>query len=279
MISPDALFQGLNVPTNNHKKTPSHSLADTHMLHLPSDLDGGLGTVARMGVIVLQTDQTIEHELASLLQLPGVATYHCRIANAMEVTASALAQMEADLPMAASLLPSQFDFDVVAYACTSGSTVIGEQRVQQAVQQAHPNVPVTNPLSACKAALAALGIKRVAFLTPYSPDVTSAMQANLTEAGFDIVVTGSFDLTDDFEVGRVSPQSIADAVRVLADKQPCDGVFVSCTSLRVANLIPALEADLGIPVTSSNHALAWHMLRLAGVHDAMPHKGRLFGAV
>jgi maleate isomerase len=148
--------------------------------------------------------------------------------------------------------------------------------VQQAVQQAHPNVPVTNPLSACKAALAALGIKRVAFLTPYSPEVTSAMQKSLAKAGFDIVTTGSFDLTDDFEVGRVSPQSIADAVRVLADKNPCDGVFVSCTSLRVANLIPALEADLGIPVTSSNHALAWHMLRLAGVHEAMPHKGRLF---
>ena len=86
--------------TNNHKKTPAHSLADTHMLHLPSALDGGLGTVARMGVIVLQTDQTIEHELASLLQLPEVATYHCRIANAMEVTPSTLAKMEADLPMA-----------------------------------------------------------------------------------------------------------------------------------------------------------------------------------
>jgi maleate isomerase len=33
---------------------------------------------------------------------------------------------------------------------------------------------------------------------------------------------------------------------------------------------------LGKPVTSSNHAMAWHCLRLAGVDDALPQFGRLF---
>lgn len=37
-----------------------------------------------------------------------------------------------------------------------------------------------------------------------------------------------------------------------------------------------LEARIGIPVTSSNHAMAWHSLRLAGIDDAMPEAGRLF---
>jgi maleate isomerase len=51
---------------------------------------------------------------------------------------------------------------------------------------------------------------------------------------------------------------------------------VSCTSLRLAENVAAIEAEVGIPVTSSDHALAWHSLRLAGVTDVVPGAGRLF---
>ena len=40
--------------------------------------------------------------------------------------------------------------------------------------------------------------------------------------------------------------------------------------LRVAGLVERLEQQLGKPVTSSNHALAWHSLRLASWHDPVP---------
>ncbi|OUL96477.1 Asp/Glu racemase, partial [Paraburkholderia hospita] len=55
-----------------------------------------------------------------------------------------------------------------------------------------------------------------------------------------------------------------------------DAVFVSCTSLRVGALIPQLEAATGKPIISSNFAMAWHALRLAGVPDSEPQLGRLF---
>jgi branched-chain amino acid transport system permease protein len=37
-----------------------------------------------------------------------------------------------------------------------------------------------------------------------------------------------------------------------------------------------LERLAGAPVTSSNHALAWHCLRLAGIDHALPDAGKLF---
>jgi maleate isomerase len=46
--------------------------------------------------------------------------------------------------------------------------------------------------------------------------------------------------------------------------------------LRLAEHVAAIEAEVGIPVTSSDHALAWHCLRLAGVHDTVEGAGRLF---
>jgi maleate isomerase len=81
---------------------------------------------------------------------------------------------------------------------------------------------------------------------------------------------------NDNEVARISQDSIKDAVRDLAREPSVDGVFVSCTSLRVADIVEELEKELGKPVTSSNHALAWHCLRLAGYGEPVPGFGRLF---
>jgi maleate isomerase len=46
--------------------------------------------------------------------------------------------------------------------------------------------------------------------------------------------------------------------------------------LRVVEIAAGIEAELGKPVTSSNHAMAWHCLRLAGIEDPQPQFGRLF---
>ena len=53
-------------------------------------------------------------------------------------------------------------------------------------------------------------------------------------------------------------------------------MFISCTALRAAGIIPELERELGKPVAASNYAMAWHALRLAGYGDAVQGVGRLF---
>lgn len=133
---------------------------------LPYSTGLGLGQSAKIGLIVLQTDQTIEDEFRQILAIDGVACYHSRIANAMQVTPQTLAKMQADLPIAARLLPKAFMFDAIGYGCTSGATIIGEDRVAQLILAQHPNAQVSNPLSACKAACTALKLNRIALLTP-----------------------------------------------------------------------------------------------------------------
>lgn len=211
-----------------------------------------------------------------MTHLPGVAVYHSRLANDVVVTPDTLAKMEAELPVAAGLLPDYMGFDAIGYGCTSGSTIIGEARVTEIIQKSHPGVPATNPLTAAKAALATLGVKRLGLVTPYTPDVTLAMQDRFAEAGIPVTAVGSFYEDSDAVVGRISQQSILEAALTLGSSEEVDGVFISCTSLRAAQIIDEAECALGKPVTASNHALAWHLLRLAGVHDAIPGFGRLF---
>ena len=246
------------------------------ILKLQFKTDAGLGSRANIGMIVLSSDQTLELEFRTLLDFEGVALYHARIPNEMEITEETLAKMEAELPITASLLPGSFNFDVIGYGCTAGTTVIGEDQVAKAIRTAHPGIRVTNPLSACKAALSSLRLKRIAFLTPYEPAITKAMRDNLMEEGFEIPVTASFYESDDFVVGRITSDSILESVKKIGARDDCDGVFVSCTNLRAASVIEPAEEYLGKPVTSSNHALAWHMLRLAGISDSPGNFGSLF---
>lgn len=244
---------------------------------LPFQTDDGLGQTARIGLIILQTDQTIEHEFAILMRRDGVALYHARIPNAMEVTPDTLRQMELDLPQAAALLPEQFGFNAIGYCCTSGATMIGENRVADIIQQIHPNAQVCNPITACKAAIAALGLRRIALVTPYAPSVTGEMQENLQAAGIEINAVASFNQSDDFTVARISEQSILEAIQTVGAREDCDGVFVSCTSLRVLSVIARAEDAIGKPVISSNQALAWHLLRLSGMDGGSSAGGMLFG--
>ena len=238
--------------------------------------DGGLGSVARIGLIVLQSDQTLEHELSGVLRRPGVALYHARIPNEMEVSGDTLRKMEADLPTAAALLPASFELDAIGYCCTSGATMIGEARVDVILRSVHPAAKTTNPLTACKAALSALKLKRIALITPYAVEVTEGMRDNLAAAGFQVNAVGSFNQSDDFKVARISSQSILEAIKEIGRRADCDGVFVSCTSLRVMEILAEAEKAICKPVLSSNQVTAWHLARLAGIGDSIAGAGMLF---
>ena len=127
---------------------------------LPFNTDAGAGERARLGLLVLESDQTMEWEFRDLTHLPGVSVYHARLENAVTVTPDTLAAMEQQLPVAARLLPDYLGLKAIGYGCTSGATIIGEDRVAEIISAVHPGVPSTNPLTAAKAAFEALGVSR-----------------------------------------------------------------------------------------------------------------------
>lgn len=247
-------------------------------MKLAFDTDQGIGTRATLGVIVLETDETLEPEFAQMLTQDGVALYHSRIPMVAEVNPGTLARMEQDLPASARLLPPSLDFDVIGYGCTSAATVIGSDNVAKAVQTVFPDAKVTDPLAAIIAAGQSLGAKRLGFVTPYVPDVSARMRQKLEAAGFDIVAFGSFEEGNDRVVARITEAAISAAAARVAAAAECDAIVIACTNLRCLHVIQSIEAKIEVPVLSSNQALAWHMLRLAGETGPLPYLGRLNAA-
>lgn len=184
--------------------------------------------------------------------------------------------MAASMTQAADLILPGVELDVIAYGCTSASMFIGFERIHAEIRKVRPGVACTTPMEAVFAALKTLNAKRICFIAPYSDDINRSMRAFLQDYGFEVPVMGSWNLTDDNTVARISPQSIREAILELGSSATVDAVFLACTSLRLADDVETLERELGKPVTSSNHALAWHCLRLAGIDDAVAGYGRLF---
>jgi maleate isomerase len=254
-------------------------VAPVSLTHLPYTTDAGIASRARIGLVVLASDLTIEHEWRRVLaDIDGVALHHARLFNDARITPETLRAMEGLIaPTAALLLPGHA-FDVVAYGCTSASMVLGEERVIELLREAKPEAKATTPITAARIAMQALGAKRIALLTPYRDDLNEALRTYLEARGIEVPVMGSFNEEDDGIVGRIDPASLAGAAARLGAYPEVDAVFVSCTSLRLAEAAAAIEARIGKPVTSSNHAMLWHALRLAGIDDRLPRWGRLFEA-
>ena len=242
--------------------------------HMPCVLDSGPAAQAAIGLIVLASDTVIEPEVQTFLPRDGVALYGSRIPLAKIVRVAELKAMEQHIPeVAARILPDD-DLDVMAFGCTSGSMVIGPDRVAAAVHVAKPGLPVTNPVSAALKGLETLGIRRIALLTPYVDEVNAAVEDYVAGQGFDIVVKGSFKQNGDPQITRVPPEAIFEAGCELG-KADVDGLFISCTALRCSSVIARLEDAIGKPVVTSNQALAWDCLRLAGYKKPVEGYGRL----
>ena len=233
----------------------------------------------RLALIVLRTDCTIEGEVrASLPPSQPVSLYHSRIFNDFEISAETLEAMSDLLQPTAALIPAEFKPHVVGYGCTSATMLLGEERVASIIRQAHPGVPVTEPVTACVAACRSLGMKKIKLVTPYQAAVNRKIVDGLCTRGLNVDSVVSFEEPDDLRVGGISINSVVEAAVHAGGglKPDVDGIFISCTTLPTFGAIPIIERLTGRPATSSNHALAWHMQKLAGMRKFQSSLGRLY---
>lgn len=217
-----------------------------------------------LGLIALQSDETIEDDLRRLI--PATAKLLVsRVASGTEVTRDTLAEMEHHLTQAAGLFPRGLRFDMVGYGCTSGTAQIGAETIASRIRGGTEAAQVTEPVSALIAACRALGIRRLGFLSPYIAEVSDRLRDVLRQAGIDTPVFGSFAEANEARVVRISGQSVTQAAIHLGTSAPIDGLFLSCTNLRTLDVIGDLETRLNMPVLSSNLVLAWHILHKTGL--------------
>ena len=97
---------------------------------------------------------------------------------------------------------------------------------------------VTDPVSALVAACKAMGVKRLAFLSPYIGEVSQTLRQVLVEQGLDITVfSGSFQEQLEENVARITPSSVVSASQKLVSEQNVDALFLSCANLQSFSIV------------------------------------------
>lgn len=222
------------------------------------------GRLGRIGLLVLDSDLTIEPDLRRILP-EGIETHAARVIyprrvtpENMEIAANgAIAAVEQLLPIRPS---------VIAWACTSGSFYggkAGNARLNDRLSAA-AGLPATTASSALAAAMAELGIRRPAVGSAYSPAVNERLIGFLRECGAQPVAMRGIHQgeLDDYELQNVEEEQVARFAEGLAQTD-CDAVILSCTGLPTIRIVSELERAIGKPVITSNLALFWHCFRLA----------------
>jgi maleate isomerase len=235
--------------------------------------DAGSHARAKIGYLLLATEQTVQDDVMRL-RPPGVGIHFTRVPIADSITNESLAA-QADLlaGCAATLLPDG-SLDVACYACTSGSLVIGEERVFAELKRGAPGAQATSLITGVIRALKKIDARRIVVATPYLDEVNQREVNYLQQAGFEVISLCGLNLEKDSEMVRVAPDFIAEFA-LAQDCADADASFISCGALRSLDVIGEIEARAGKPAICSNQAMIWDCLRLAGIDDRFEGYGRL----
>ena len=208
-----------------------------------------------VGLIVLNTDFTFERDFVRMYseQQPNYDFYFNRIHFANPMTPESLAAIGNDLTeVSAGILPG-YDLDLVVFNCTSSSSIVGDDAIERAIQESKPTAKVLSTSKAVVANFKGRGFKKVSVLTPYSEEVSSLFRDYLQKNGVEIVSSMYMDMSDDRDVAMLPADEIIKAAEA-AIHDDADAIFISCTAMRSAEIIPQIEEAIGKPVLTSNQA-------------------------
>jgi maleate isomerase len=232
------------------------------------------GHHGRIGLIVPANNSVIEPELWSVLPT-GVAAYATRLLARGDLTPAAVRKMEARLEGAVSALAAT-GVDLIAYCDMVTSFIMEPDWNKRAVERisALSGVPAVSAWTSMHDALLRLGARRIALGTPYPQAIHALGPAFFRQNGFEVAAHATLDILAMREVPTVDRPRLERFVRGI-DLAHCDALVLLATDLPTFNCINELEAELGLPIVSSNQALLWRTLTHLGVQPVRP-VGSLF---
>ncbi len=240
---------------------------------LETRFDCGCHYRAKIGYVLLATEQTIQDDVMRL-RPEGVGIHFTRAAIPDSITSESLAaQIDLLADCASTLLPDG-SLNVICYACTSGSLVMGEDRVHEELNKGAPNAKATSLIRGVIRALKQIAATKIVVATPYLDEINAKEVIYLENSGFEVLSISGLNLEKDSDMVRVTPEFIAEFAQSI-DRPDADAVFISCGALRSLEVIEKIEQTLGKPVICSNQAMIWDTLRLAGIDDKIPGYGQL----
>lgn len=240
----------------------------------------------RVGLIVPSSNVTMETEIPAMLRAreavrPERFTFHSSRMRMKQVTKEQLESMDNDSDRCAVEL-ADADVDVMGYACLVaimsrglGYHCTSQERLSAIAAQEGAKASVVTSAGALMDALAVMGARKVAIITPYMRPLTDQVVAYIEHGGYEVTDAIALEIADNLEVGAQDPMNLVEIVQRL-DHSDADVVILSaCVQMPSLEAVQVVQDAIGKPVITAAIATTYFLLKEMGLEPVVPNAGAL----
>ena len=228
--------------------------------------------IRHFGVLIPSTNTTVEIEFTRLLP-PTLQVHVGRLGKGGNTPFSP--SLDADVAYQSKML-GDAKVEVISLAQTSASLFDDDYDARvKALMTQGAGVPALTSAEAVGDSARALGVTRVALVSPYSTEVIGrAKQYYESRYGLRVVAMEGFGATDAYAIGGLSADNATDAFRRI-DRPEIEALIVPGGNFPTMRFVADWERQFGKPVITTNQAGLWGMLKVMRIKDPLPGLGRL----
>ncbi len=237
------------------------------------------GPRARVGIATPQANPTVEPEMRALLPA-DIGVYATRLTHPSPRVEERIDHYVRHMPEAirsfGSLRLAAFGFGCTGSSYRAGTALEDELTAAAARECA---LPVITAAQAIRLALATLGARRIALVSPYPVDLAEGGYRYWQSAGIEISAKLRVD-TEIRDTHRIYEMTSDDALAALRsiDLRGADCVVASGTGMPTVRALRTFQRECPLPVLSSNVCLAWALTRAAAPELAPALPAGLLGS-
>ena len=184
---------------------------------------------AKLGFILMSTDLAAEGDFFDMVP-NDVAVHITRLKTDDYTTNETLSRHIDFMADAASRIQPDVKPNVISYSCTSGSIVIGEEKIMHEIKKGAPYAIPMTLVTGVVESLRELDIKKIVVGTPYLDEINTKEAEFLYKKGFEIINIQGLNLSTGIEFGRVTPDYWK-KFAIEIDHEDADAIFLSCGAL------------------------------------------------
>ena len=224
------------------------------------------------GVLIPSTNTTVEIEYSRLLP-DGLQAHYGRLGKDGNTPFSP--SLVADVVYQSKMLGNA-KVEAIALAQTSASLFADDYDAVTMKQMADGSgAPAITSAVAVGQAIKSLGMRRIALVTPYSPDaIGRAKHYFESKFGLDVVAMEGFDAKDSYAIGGLGPEHARDAFARI-NQPEIEVLVVPGGNFPTMRHAAGWEQEFGKPVITTNGAALWAVLGMMKLDIKLPSLGRL----
>jgi maleate isomerase len=223
----------------------------------------------RVGLLIPSSNTVMEIDFQR--GLPPEVGLHTARMFMEETTPEAEARMLDEFAVPAATAVATARPDLIVFGCTSAGALRGNKYDTEFCghMEQETGVEVVSVIAAVASAIRRRGARRIGVVTPYVQALNNKITESLEDVGdINVVAIAGMGVTENFAIAEIELTTIIEFAEKTFSGHDIDLAFASCTNLHGIAARRDLEAALGVPVVTSNHAaLEETLLRLTRIRS------------